>query len=270
MEFTHLTPILLGLITGAILGLTGAGGAILAVPLLTFGLGLPLVHAAPIALLAVAIAAMLGAYFGFRQGILRYKAAMVMSGFGLCLSPLGLWAATQIPNRPLSGIFSVVLLYVSINMYRQAHRELRGLSADDASGPPCMLDETRGKLTWTLPCFRAMVASGMTAGFLSGLLGVGGGFVIVPALRKVTNLPVRSIIATSLGVITLVSLGGVLGATLSGAMNWSIALPFAGGALTGMLVGRTLGERVRGPRLQQAFAVFAFCVALGMLVKALY
>ena len=259
----------LGLAVGAILALTGAGGAIIAVPLLVFGLGLPIAVASPIALLAVAFAAFVGALIGFRGGILRYKAAMVMSIFGLCLSPLGLWAASKIPNGPLIGIFSVVLLYVSLNMYRHARRELQGIQPDESYGPPCMLHEVHGKLVWTLPCFRAMIASGAMAGFLSGLLGVGGGFVIVPALKKVTNLPARSIIATSLGVITLVSLGGVVGATLSGAMNWSIALPFATGALVGMLGGRSIGERMRGPHLQQAFAVFAFGVSISMMFKAL-
>jgi uncharacterized membrane protein YfcA len=67
----------------------------------------------------------------------------------------------------------------------------------------------------------------------------------------------------------LVSLGGVVGATLSGAMNWSIALPFATGALVGMLGGRSIGERMRGPHLQQAFAVFAFGVSISMMFKAL-
>lgn len=259
----------LGLAVGAILALTGAGGAIIAVPLLVFGLGLPIAEASPVALLAVAFAAFVGALMGLRNGILRYKAAMVMSICGLCLSPIGLWTASKIPNGPLVGIFSILLLYVSINMYCQARRELQGVQTDESYGPPCMLHETHGKLIWTLPCFRAMMASGAIAGFLSGLLGVGGGFVIVPALKKVTNLPARSIIATSLGVITLVSLGGVAGATLSGAMNWSIALPFATGALVGMLSGRSIGEKLKGPHLQQAFAIFAFGVSISMMFKAM-
>jgi uncharacterized membrane protein YfcA len=258
----------LGLAVGAILALTGAGGAIIAVPLLVFGLGLPIAEASPIALLAVAFAAFVGALMGFRSGILRYKAATVMSVFGLCLSPLGLWTASRIPNGPLISIFSIVLLYVSFNMYRHAKRELQGIQPDESYGPLCTLHEVHGKLIWTLPCFRAMIASGAIAGFLSGLLGVGGGFVIVPALKRVTNLPARSIIATSLGVITLVSIGGVVGATLSGSMNWNIALPFATGALVGMLAGRSVGERMRGPHLQQAFAVFAFVVSISMMYKA--
>jgi len=268
MDLNHLTPVLLGLITGTILGLTGAGGAIIAVPLLTFGLSLTLAAAAPIALLAVTIAASLGAYMGFRQGILRYKAATVMSIVGVSLSPVGLWTAQQIPNRPLSFLFSFVLISVAANIFLQSRQELKGTPSGKTQGQPCMLDQTRGKLTWTLACFRAMVAAGGLAGFLSGLLGVGGGFVIVPALKRFTDLPANAIICTSLGVVTLVSLAGVSLSAATGTINWSLAIPFALGTITGMLIARRLGEKIRGPRLQQLFAVFAFAVGLSMMLKA--
>lgn len=264
-----LLPVGLGLLVGVLLGLTGAGGGILAVPLLVFGLGMTVADAGPVALLAVAMAAAFGAVLGLKDKVLRYKAAAVMSAAGVLLSPLGLWVAGMIPNRPLAGIFGVVLVYVSTTMYLKAHRELRGvIVTDDGMGPPCLLDTTRGKLTWTLRCFRTMLASGALMGFLSGLLGVGGGFVIVPALKKTTNLPMKAIVATSMGVITLVSLGGVIGATIKGVLAWSIAAPFALGAVVGMLMSRPLAQKISGPRLQQTFAIFAFMVALSMIAKA--
>lgn len=269
IEGLQLLPILLGLFVGVLLGLTGAGGGIIAVPLLVFGMGMTVADAAPVGLLAVAMAAAFGAVLGLKDKILRYKAAAVMSIAGVILSPLGLYTAGQIPNRPLAGIFGGVLIYVSVTMYLKAHRELRGIAgADDDVGPPCLLDTTRGKLIWTLRCFRTMLASGAVMGFLSGLLGVGGGFVIVPALKKTTNLPMKAIVATSMGVITLVSLGGVIGATLKGVMEWSVAAPFALGAVSGMLVSRPLAQKISGPRLQQSFAIFAFFVALSMIAKA--
>ena len=270
MEGAQFLPILLGLFVGVLLGLTGAGGGIIAVPLLVFGMGMTVADAGPVALLAVAMAAAFGAVLGLKDRILRYKAAMVMSAAGMLLSPLGLLLAGMIPNRPLAGIFGGVLLYVSTTMYLKAHRELRGLTAaDEEVGPPCLLDTTRGKLIWNLRCFRTMLASGALMGFLSGLLGVGGGFVIVPALKKTTNLPMKAIVATSMGVITLVSLGGVVGATLKGVLAWSVAAPFGLGAVTGMLLSRPVAHKISGPRLQQTFAVFAFVVALSMIGKAL-
>jgi len=104
----------------------------------------------------------------------------------------------------------------------------------------------------------------------SGLLGVGGGFIIMPSLKRFTDLPVKSIVATSLGVLTMVSFGNVVIATLSGTMIWSIALPFAGGALGGMMLGRQISKIMSGPRLQQFFAVFTLCIAAIMLIKTLY
>jgi uncharacterized membrane protein YfcA len=269
MTLATLAPLLLGMLSGTLLGLTGAGGAIIAVPLLVFGLGMPMVAAAPVALLATAIGAGTGALLGLRQGILRYKAAAVMSACGLLLSPLGLWAAGYLPNQPLVLLFSLVLFYVSISMFLRA-KQPPPIACDGAVGPPCLLDQTRGKLTWTLPCFRAMLTAGGSAGLLSGLLGVGGGFVIVPALRKVTDLPMRSIVATSMGVIAIVSIGSVLGATLEGTMHWRIGVPFAAGAFVGLLLGRWIGHRLDHHVLQRVFAAFAFIVACAMLTKAVW
>lgn len=260
-----LISIALGIFVGVVLGLTGAGGAILSVPLLGFFLHLNVAEAAPIGLLAVSLSAGLGAYLGLRSKIMRYKAAMLIATAGLLFSPVGIWLAHQLPNWPLVLIFCLVLLLVARNMWKQAQRELAGL--DEELGPPCMLDQTIGKLTWTLPCARALAMSGALAGFFSGLLGVGGGFIIVPALRRFTDLPMKSIVATSLGVLTIVSFGGVLFSNLYGSMNWTLAAPFAGGSVVGLLIGRQAVKSISGPRVQQSFAIFALMLSVAMMVK---
>lgn len=257
----------LGSVVGLILALTGAGGAIVAVPLLIFGLHLSVSQAAPIALLAVGLSAGLGAVLGLREGKVRYKAAGLMALCGVVVSPFGIWVAHRVPNTPLTLLFAVVLTYVAIRMFRQA----RAVPSTERrhSAPPCHLDTTTAKLVWTLPCARALAASGVGAGFLSGLLGVGGGFVIVPALRRATDLPMQTIVATSLAVIALVSTGGVVASAIGGHVDWHVALPFAAGALTGMLAGRRFAQHLAGPSLQQGFAAFAAVVAMGMIVRAL-
>ena len=116
----------LGLFVGLVLALTGAGGAIIAVPLLVFGLHLGMAQAGPVGLLAVALAATLGAALGWREGLLRYKAAALMAGAGLLTSPPGLWLAQRIPNAPLTVLFALVLGAVAWRMFAQASRELRG------------------------------------------------------------------------------------------------------------------------------------------------
>ncbi|EKZ97909.1 hypothetical protein D769_17889 [Cupriavidus sp. HMR-1] len=282
MESIYAVGASLGAIVGLILALTGAGGAILAVPLLVFGLHLRMAEAGPIALLAVGVSAAVGALIGLRAGIVRYRAAAMMAASGVLASPVGLWLAHRVPNGPLTVLFAIVLGWVAVRMFRQSRAPQPVASAASVAStastastamlpqgplPPCQLDDATGRFVWTASCTRALAASGIGAGFLSGLLGVGGGFVIVPALRRATNAPVKTIVATSLAVITLVSASGVVSTALAGNMNWHVAAPFAAGAMLGMLVGRLFASRLSGQRLQQGFAVVAGLIAIGMVVK---
>lgn len=271
MMETQLISILLGSLTGIVLALTGAGGAIIAVPLLIFALHLAVAEAAPIALLAVCLSAAMGAFLALMQKKVRYRAAGFIAITGAVAAPVGLWLAQKLPNAPLTLLFAAALMYVAYDMFRQSRFYAASGENFEAApfAKPCLFDTPDGRLIWTWPCVRALALSGFSAGSLSGLLGVGGGFVVVPALKKVTNLQMQTILATSLAVIALISATGVVSATIIGAMNWSIAAPFAGGAMAGMLLGRTFANHFSGPKLQQSFAVMAFFVSMGMVVKVL-
>ncbi|MFA9218543.1 MAG: sulfite exporter TauE/SafE family protein [Sphingomonadaceae bacterium] len=261
--------LLLGFTVGIILALTGAGGGILAVPLLVFGAGLSMAQAGPIGLLAVGLAATLGAIMGLKAGTVRYKAALLVAGAGIVCSPLGLWLAQRSPNRPLTMLFSGVLLWVAYRTYQRSVAAPADMSAhEQRPPPPCQLDQQRGKLRWTAPCARALALSGVVAGALSGLLGVGGGFVMVPALQRYTDLSTQSIVATSLAVIALVSVSGVAASAVSGHLQWAIAIPFSAGALVGMTSGRLVAAKLSGPLLQQAFAGVSALVAIALFIKA--
>jgi uncharacterized membrane protein YfcA len=245
------------------------GGGILSVPLLVFFLHLRVAEAAPIALTAIAISAGVGALLGLKSKLLRYKAAGFMAMIGLILSPVGLWLAQQIPNHPLLILFSCTLFFVSIRLYLEARKEILGIKPPPKKPPPCLINPEHGKLTWNLPCARALLFSGGLAGFLSGLLGVGGGFIIVPALKRYTNLPVQSIVATSLGVLAIISSGSALVSAATGNLALDIAIPFSLGALGGLLIGRGFGKKLSGPRLQQIFAILTFGVAISLMFKGL-
>ena len=261
----------LGAFIGAVLALTGAGGGILAVPLLVFGLGLSMVEAAPIGLLAVGLAAAVGAAIGLRQGVVRYRAALFIALIGIACTPFGLMLAHRLPNTPLALVFAAVLVYACSRIWRKAARELRGENNDAHRFiEPCVLNPLQGRLRWTLPCARALATTGVFAGLLSGLLGVGGGFVIIPALNRYTNLRMKSIVSTSLAVIALVSTGSVVSASLAGVMHWKVGAPFAVGAVFGLLLARPLATRLAGPRVQQLFAVTGFTAALLLAGKALF
>lgn len=263
-----LIELILGLVVGIILALTGAGGGILAVPLLIFGVQLDVAQAAPIGLLAVGMAAALGAGMGLRAGIVRYKAALLMASAGMVLAPAGVWLAHRTDNRWLSLLFALVLLFVAYRSYRQARGRPDRAEHPHAVAPPCVVGELTGRFIWTLPCARALALSGAIAGLLSGLIGVGGGFVMVPALQRYTDLAMQSIIATSLAVIALVSISGVASNALTGHLNWAIALPFAAGALAGMLGGRFIAAYLAGAHLQKGFALVSALVAIGLIVKS--
>jgi uncharacterized membrane protein YfcA len=267
MDYSILISPTLGILVGILMGLTGAGGGILSVPLLVFFLDLPIAEAAPIALCAVALASTIGAILGLRNKILRYKAAGFMAIFGLALSPLGLWLAPQIPNTPLQILFSLILLYVAIRLLSQARNQIKGIPEESRKPPPCLINPTVGKLQWTIPCARALLFSGSVAGFLSGLLGVGGGFIIVPALKRYTDLPVKSIVATSLGVLAIITGGGAIFSAVSGNLNFLVAVPFALAALGGLLIGLILGQKLSGPHTQVIFSIFAFLIAIALLIK---
>lgn len=270
MMETQIISFLLGSFTGIVLALTGAGGAIIAVPLLIFGLHLAVAEAAPIALLAVCLSATIGASLALLQRKVRYRAAGFIALTGAVASPIGIWLAQKLPNTPLTLLFAMVLMYVAFDMFRQSGSEQTEASGMRSFTAPCLLDSPGGRLIWTWPCVRALALSGLTAGSLSGLLGVGGGFVVVPALKKVTNLEMQAILATSLAVIALIAAIGVTSAAFMSEMNWLIAIPFAGGAIAGMLLGRLFANRFAGPKLQQGFAVLAVFVSVGMVIKVIF
>ena len=145
MDYLFLTPLGLGILIGILMGLTGAGGGILSVPLLVFFLHLQVVEAAPIALTAIAISAGVGAFLGFRNKLLRYKAAAFMAIIGLLLSPAGLWLAHRIPNHPLLILFSCTLFYVSSRLYLEARREILGITPPPQKPPPCLINPEHGR-----------------------------------------------------------------------------------------------------------------------------
>lgn len=261
-----LIQLLLGLTIGLVMALTGAGGGVLAVPLLVFGANMSISRAAPIGLLAVGIAAFLGAGLGLRAGIVRYRAALLMAAAGTLMAPIGVWLAGKADSRWLNGLFALVLLHVAYRTFRHARP---GKAGGDTKKVLCIRGENTGRFLWTPRCARALALSGGIAGLLSGLLGVGGGFVMVPAMKRHTDLPPQSVIATSMAVIALVSISGVASAALTADLNWLAAYPFAGGAVAGILVGRRLAARLAGARLDQGFALLSVAVAIGMAAKAM-
>lgn len=250
------------------MGLTGAGGGILAVPLLVFGMHLTVAQAGPVGLLAVGLSAAVGASIGLRAGIVRYRAALLVATSGILLAPLGVSLAQRLDTRLMSVLFAAVLGWVAYKTFRDAAGRTAGPGAA-AAAPPCIRDIRHGRFIWTGKCAGALSVAGAVAGVLSGLLGVGGGFVVVPALQRHTDLAAQSVVATSLAVIALVSLAGVATSISGGHVGAGVALPFAAGSVAGMGAGSMLASRLPQRYLKIAFGVICLGVAAGMIAKSL-
>ncbi len=259
--------IILGAVVGLVMGLTGAGGGILAVPALVFGLHLTVAEAGPIGLLAVCIAAAIGAIIGLKSKIVRYRAAILIAATGIVLVPAGVWLAQQLDTGILSAIFALVLLWVAYKNLKESRQGSSSTLPDFER--PCVRDVESGRFIWTRECATRLASAGSIAGVLSGLLGVGGGFVTVPALQRYTDLEMKSVVATSLSVIALISLTGVVTSISRGHFDHAVGIPFAGGAVLGMLWGGTLSARLSPKHLKIAFAAVCTIVSVGMMVKAL-
>jgi len=256
----------LGTAIGLVMGLTGAGGGILAVPALVVALGVDMVTAAPVALIAVGLSAMLGAIDGLRRGWVRYKAAMLMSVVGGLLSPLGAAIARLLPVGLLMIIFGCVMLIVAFRSYQKATCSADSENCENAN-KACMLSPSTGRFIWNRRSALTLAGIGAVSGLFTGMLGVGGGFIIVPALQRFSNVSMHGIVATSLMVIGLISAVTVSQAVSLG-LQWPTHLTwFVVFALVGMFAGRAVSPHLPARTLQMAFSMVCVGVAFIILAK---
>lgn len=257
--------LLLGMGIGATLGLTGAGGGILAIPALVLGAGLTMAEAKPVALLAVAMGAALGAVDGLRHSLLRYKAAGYMSIFGIAFSPVGIALSAALPARFLAVLFSGILLVVA---WRSWHAAAHEKTIENNLQAVCQTHSQTGKFIWSAACFAALGGIGTLAGLMSGMLGVGGGFLLVPLLQRFTTLRYQSVVVTSLAVIALVSAfsaGHMV--LLQGAQIGQAGGVFIAATAVGMVAGRRLVRHLSQRWLQRGFAALVLLSTALLLLK---
>ena len=260
--------IILGILVGAVLGLTGAGGGILAVPALATGMGWTMQQAAPVALIAVAGSAVIGAVEGFRHNLVRYRAAIWMAVVGVPFTMLGGYLAHALSQRVITFLFSLVMLFVAWRFFQRSHADSDHETAI-RSGKVGRLNPETGRFDWSIATALLVGAIGAVTGFMTGLLGVGGGFVIVPMLRRFTNVSMHGVVATSLFVIALVGFGGVMTAVMRGVqLPLQVCLFFTIATAAGMVIGRYLSGLLPAHRIQQGFATVLVVVALMLLAKA--
>lgn len=266
LTMADVAGILAGAVVGLIMGLTGAGGGILAVPTLVYSQGWSMQQAMPVALLAVTCSALLGAIEGWRKHLVRYRAAVLMAIAGSLPTMLGVVVAHQLSQKWLMAAFSLILVFVALRLFLQ--KQAREAS-DGSRKTMARIDAQTGRFEWTLKTGSVIALIGAFAGFLTGLLGVGGGFVIVPMLRRYTNVTIQGAVATSLLVISLVGVVGVGSALMRGAqLPLVFSTLFIATTTAGMLIARRIAAHLPGLVVQRIFAAVLLIVAMSLLVRA--
>lgn len=244
----------LGLLTGTLLGLLGGGGSIIAVPILVYFLGMQAKSAIGISLFIVGLASILAAFSHLIRGQMIFRAALLFGLAGIPGSFAGAWVAGFLSDTTQLSLFALLMLLMGILMFRQ-----RSGSYFNASSSK----QRSNRL-------RALVTSGAGAGFLTGLLGVGGGFMIVPALILVVGLPVKKAIGTSLVIIGINSLAGALAYATAYDTHMKLAggiLPYATATIVSAPVAGYLAYYLEADKLKKAFAGFLLVLSLWMLAK---
>jgi len=256
--------LMLGAAIGLLLGITGAGGTVLALPLLTLALHLSLQQAAPIVLACVFLAASIGALQGLQQGYVRYKTATLLASFGMLCTPAGIWLAHRSSQQLLEYLLIASLLWIAYRMWKQSTQ----VTKDNASNPPpaCTINPATSRLFWTASCTKRLILTGGMAGLISGLLGLGGGFIIVPSLYKVSNFDSKTITATTLAAVALISAVSFIGHLLHGGLRSDVALPFVGSACAIMLTTHQLRNKIPEHYSQRVFALLCLLAAARLVV----
>lgn len=260
--------IVLALVTGAaigvVLGALGGGGAVLTVPAMVYLLGLPVPEATAASLFVVGAAALVGAGSHARNRTVRWQLGLVVAGASLPAAWLGARLAEGLDDTVVMGGFAAVLGAAAVAMVSgslESTRAGRPTAADRGDGPSCC----PGRLALVL-------ATGVGVGVLTGVFGVGGGFLVVPALVLLVRLPMPAAVGTSLLVIGASSAAALAARVLSPAglsVPWPVVLPFLAAAVAGAWAGRAVAAG-RSPRaLRRAFALLLVGVAAATAAAAL-
>ncbi|MEP5763576.1 MAG: sulfite exporter TauE/SafE family protein [Halieaceae bacterium] len=270
--------VLVGLLIGTILGLTGAGGAAFALPLLVLVIGLPVQQAIGLSLATVAMSAGYGALRRLNSGDIFWWAVACLSLFGMIAAPAGQYLSTYVPDVWLLAGFTVLSLGIASQMWRRCmeqDRELISAStsvgamrSDAVADSPLFQFDDDGHFQPQARSVGVLALSGLGVGYLSGLFGVGGGFLIVPLLHLLIGVSMRQAIASSLLIITLISSAGFATHNLiAHDTDWNLLAQLGGGALVGMYLGSTLAERLSPGLLQKLFAICLLVLAVFTLGK---
>ncbi|MFI7430052.1 sulfite exporter TauE/SafE family protein [Micromonospora sp. NPDC049836] len=247
MTATLALTIGLAVLIGVSLGLLGGGGSILAVPLLVYVADLPAKEAIATSLLVVGATSAVGVLPHARAGRVRWRTGLIFGLAGMTGAYAGGRLAAFVPAGLLLTGFALMMLATAVAM-------IRGRRATEGRPVPHELPAAR------------VILDGIVVGLVTGLVGAGGGFLVVPALALLGGLPMPVAVGTSLVVIAMKSFAGLAGYLSSVSINWGLALAVTAAAVAGSFLGGRLAGKIPAALLRQAFGWFV--VVMGVFVLA--
>lgn len=254
--------ILAGAVTGIVLGLLGSGGSIIAVPALLYLLHVEPKQAIAMSLGIVAITAAISAWDNWRRGNVDVRVAAVFGLFGAVGTFGGTRLGVHTPVALQLGLFAVVMLAAAWRMLK-TKKQLQPAQLAGAGGPVIAVaenDNIRAHLG-------QIALLGIGVGALTGLVGVGGGFLIVPALVLISGIPMKTAIGTSLAIVAANASTGFAGYIGVVPVDWAMMGSFTLVTVAGSFAGTRLAHRFSQEKLKKSFAVFLIIVATYILLK---
>lgn len=262
MEILELLGYFTALIIGVVLGLIGGGGSILTVPVFVYLFAINPMTATAYSLFVVGLTALVGAFQNMRKGLVDFKTAIVFSipafvavyltrRFLMPAIPdviltLGDFILTK--NIAIMMFFALIMLLASWSMIRRKHTESKPNEA----------------IVYNFPL---IIIEGFVIGILTGIVGAGGGFLIIPALVLLAKLPMKKAVATSLLIIAVKSLIGFIGDVETMEIDWNFLMVFSLLSIIGIFVGVKLNHYISGKKLKKVFGWFVLLMAIYILFK---
>ena len=253
------------LLIGLSLGLIGGGGSILTIPVLVYLFQIQPTLATGYSLFIVGCSSLAGAYKNYRRGYINIKAAfyfgiasiitvVLIRKFLLPVIPeyLGVWGSITVTKSLVTMLlFGIVMIIASLHMIRKP------------------LIVTQQQKDHPIRFTKAIVR-GIEVGILTGLLGAGGGFIIIPVLIFSFHLSMKEAIGTSLLIIAMNSLFGFAGDLFYNQFDWALLIPLTAIAITGTFIGRKLGEGLPGEKLKKGFGWFVLIMGIYIIIHEIF
>lgn len=245
-----------GALIGVLLGLLGGGGSILAVPALVYAMGFEVEQAIPISLIVVAAASAVGVLPKIRARQVRWRMAGIFAVAGIPATIAGSAIGAHLPATALMIGFAIVMVVAGVRM----------LADQGSTGTACAIEA--GQVNWRR-CAPRSIGAGLLVGLLTGLFGVGGGFLIIPVLVVALGVEMSTAIGTSLLIIIANSVTGIFSHLHAITVDWKVAAAFVAAAMVTSLVAGYFGTKTDTARLQRWFAYLVFAVAAYVLIDTL-